>query len=271
MSPSRLFPTQDDSRSFINTTRVKPAINSKYNLALSNNEETKFENNDFTNHENIKVRKNFFPYQLMQMLASPSYADCVVWSRDGKAFIFLDRDKFITKWTRSSDKQKAFKKNSLTRRLNRWGFKQNTNQGHNYGMYSHALFQRDKPWLCFGMTCESTNPCKQVESSPQVKVPEARNKKSKYSHDEHTTHEQDETPPDPSIKITRTTTMVDISESRSLSEPGMCREIYLDNIRVIDRELMINRLLIEEKIQSLARKGMLHNGILNMLDFGMLW
>ena len=106
---------------------------------------------------NHPLRKNFFPYNLLDMLSSDYFADCLRWRDDGEAFLFLDKDKLADKLEKINPRGRKYKKRSFLRKLNRWGFKMDKRKGPNYGMYSHSLFKRDMPWLCEKMTCEKSD------------------------------------------------------------------------------------------------------------------
>lgn len=101
-----------------------------------------------------KVRKNFFPHKLMEILESPFFADCITWRCAGKAFFISDSETFLKKYALITDPLKeALREKSFTRKLNRWGFKKEFTKGPNYGVYSHKYFVRDNPQLCELMAC----------------------------------------------------------------------------------------------------------------------
>merc|ERR1712071_751486 len=101
-----------------------------------------------------KLRKNFFPAQMMQILSSSEFEDCISWNIDGTGFYFTHQDKFSEKISEFSPRKITHGKKSFIRKLNRWGFKMSLKKGPTYGVYCHRLFQRDKPWLCEMMACE---------------------------------------------------------------------------------------------------------------------
>ena len=103
------------------------------------------------------LRKNFFPYKLMDMLSSDYFTDCLRWREDGEAFFFLDQNKLADKLEKINPRRTKYGKRSFLRKLNRWGFKMDRQKGPTYGMYSHSLFRRDMPWLCEKMTCEKSD------------------------------------------------------------------------------------------------------------------
>ena len=75
--------------------------------------------NDENMIKNLEKKKIFFPHLLMQLISSPRFADCVTWSGDGEAFIFLDQDRFVQKLNHIARQRPPIKTKSLTRRLNR--------------------------------------------------------------------------------------------------------------------------------------------------------
>ena len=140
------------------------------------NEETGDDNN-FIQHTG-KVRKNFFPYKLMQILSSPVYKDCVAWSGDGQGFFFLDQDKFAEKTAKITSSHRFTRsRKSFIRKLNRWGFKMKLKKGPNYGLYSHKYFKRDEPRLCELMVCQNRTKPKKHLSSLDVKPSIRRERK----------------------------------------------------------------------------------------------
>ena len=146
------------------------------------------------------VRKNFFPYKLMNILSSPLFADCITWKHDGTAFIFLDHDKFAQKYQTifapdknddkndtaaapaSSSSSLSSKRSTFRRKLNRWGFKMHLKRDANYGMYSHKYFRRDSPKLCEKMTCEKYNISISCDSSNSNSYSYSHNHSHSSSH-----------------------------------------------------------------------------------------
>ena len=147
------------------TTQWTRKENSPFTSSIESFEKRSIENDYNVQSTDIKMRKNFFPHKLMEMLASPEYKDCIAWRDDGKAFYFVDREKFIKKMSSANLRSKSYKNKSFTRKLNRWGFRMLLKKGANHGMYYHELFQRDKPWLCSTMVPEKSNDPKEVELS----------------------------------------------------------------------------------------------------------
>ena len=191
----------------------------------------------------MEDRKNFFPHQLM-FLASSDHVDCIVWSIDGKAFTFIDRVAFIQKLT-ALTKTKPIKCRSLTRKLNRWGFKLNTCHEPNPGMYSHPLFQRDKPWLCSSIAYENSSQC-----TVEVQSSEKPDKKRKPSHDEDII--------DHECKRLLDLSALHIRNTRDQYELKS-EEMIRNNIRDIDRKIVITEMLIEDLAQCMLLKKMRYN------------
>jgi len=102
-----------------------------------------------------KMRKNFFPFMLWDILSINHYYDVVSWTRDGKAFVIKDVRRFSGEIL-THHFYKTGSINSFIRKLNRWGFKMAAT-GKNTGAYMHALFVRDEPWICIGMKCKANN------------------------------------------------------------------------------------------------------------------
>lgn len=135
-----------------------------------------------TRNTEKKIRKNFFPHKLMEMLSSPYFADCITWKCDGKAFFISDPDKFAEKNAVYHSQKGKPRKESFARKLNRWGFRMELSKGPNCGTYSHPLFRKDKPWLCEMMGCEKNTTSSKAKADPQVEESqEAPLKKRKLS------------------------------------------------------------------------------------------
>ena len=92
-----------------------------------------------------RVRKNFFPKRLMEMLSSPFFSDCAAWTSEETAFFIMDPEKLMEKHSSFYKCKHSQIKKSLTRKLNRWGFKMDLARGPKCGSYSHPLFRKDKP------------------------------------------------------------------------------------------------------------------------------
>ena len=128
-----------------------------------------------------KVRKNFFPYKLMEILSSPFFSDCVTWTRGGKSFFISDPDKFPEKYAAFYKKKNSPRKESFIRKLNRWGFKMELSRGPYCGSYSHPLFRQDEPWLCTNMACNKKRSCFESESSASLVSEQRSAKKARMS------------------------------------------------------------------------------------------
>lgn len=202
---------------------------------------------------NPKGSKMTFPNKLMQILSSPFFADCISWTKDGKAFYFLDRDKFTKKLISISPYKKEQKKNSFTRKLNRWGFKMEWKYGPAYGMYTHELFQRDKPWLCHMIVCEGSGNSSKQQSNQDAMSAEKSQKKRKASseHDE-ITCEENKTQ-DRSAKKGKIShpleQHVDNKDASSLS-------VILENLVSIEYKLLLTEILIVEKMKKMNSLGL---------------
>ena len=136
------------------------------------------------NNNNKRVRKNFFPYKMMDILADPFFADCIAWRKDGEAFFFLDQDKFAEKIVTISTRSNTQGKKSFIRKLNRWGFKMELKRGSNYGMYSHKFFKRYKPWLCEMMNCDTSNNNRKDTTGAETETLEPPTKRPKAPYED---------------------------------------------------------------------------------------
>ena len=111
----------------------------------------------------------------MQILSCPGFQDCIKWTDDGKGFVFIDQEKFISRNSKVSSTQEISRcMKSFVRKLNRWGFKMNLKKGPSYGIYVHEYFNKYKPWLCDMMVCGNQNELRKVESDLKV-VPSENN------------------------------------------------------------------------------------------------
>lgn len=202
------------------------------------------------------IRKNFFPYKLMQMLSSPSFADCVVWAKDGSAFYFVDRDKFIEKITKNTKSEK-YQGKSFTRKLNRWGFRMSWKKGPKYGMYSHKLFQRDKPWLCENMVCEKNDDDSELKSSHQIKPVESFESNYRPSSEQVSCLECG--PIGQPIEEQRIS-----GDSNLNSENNMVpsTQMMQDRLQEIDHKILLVEYLILKKIQSMKS-----NAVFNEIQY----
>lgn len=234
------------------------------NISLSTSstelsDERIFKNDGYVRPGETKIRKNFFPHKLMQILSSADYEDCISWREDGKAFYFVDREKFIKKISSDNPKNKEYKNKSFTRKLNRWGFRMHGKKGPDHGMYSHILFQRDKPWLCTMMVAEKSNDHQETESSSLDETTWELQRKRQSSH-ECTIGSENETF-DQSMKRRRI--------SDGLQAPLSINDM-LNNLLEIDRNLALIEYLIKEKIRSMKSDPSLYNRtceILRLFNF----
>lgn len=104
-----------------------------------------------------KLRKNFFPYRLMDVLARPEFSEIICWLHHGKSFVIKDTNAFVEQILSEHFQQKVKNFGSFTRKLNRWGFRMIT-KGLDSGAYHNPLFCRDKQWMCEMMVCQKSNP-----------------------------------------------------------------------------------------------------------------
>jgi len=128
-----------------------------------------------------KVRKNFFPHVLLQILSSSFFSDCAAWTCDGKAFFITNPEGFSNKYASFFHRKTASRKESFARKLNRWGFKMELNKGPLCGSYSHPLFNRNEPWLCEQMTCNKKRGLNHSDLSSSSHQEGRPSKKRKHS------------------------------------------------------------------------------------------
>jgi len=112
--------------------------------------------------------RNFFPYELMEMLCSPFFSDCLVWTNDGKAFFMTAPKIFLIKYAHFHRLKSVPKKGSFERKLNRWGFRMELRRGPRCSSYSHVLFLRDKSLLCEDMICQRNRSTRSIQANNLV-------------------------------------------------------------------------------------------------------
>lgn len=104
------------------------------------------------------VSKEIFPQRLHAILSDPSLSEIISWLPHGQSFVIIRPDAFaeevLPKYL-PSDKSSSTKYPSFTRKLNRWGFRQNS-RGLDTGAFQHPLFKRDEPELCVDMVCQKS-------------------------------------------------------------------------------------------------------------------
>lgn len=101
----------------------------------------------------VKEDAQSFPEQLFMILQDKGNEKSIKWSHDGIKFLVIDRKKLCLEiLPRYFSHSAGFRYNSFVRRLRRWNFKRSSS-GMNTRIFSHPLFQRDKPLLCKQMTC----------------------------------------------------------------------------------------------------------------------
>lgn len=125
--------------------------------AIENIDAIDIKNSGNTHHLNPrtrvrKLRKNFFPHKLMEMLSNPCFTESVRWIHHGKSFVITNQALFVQEVL-----QNCFDRNvkieGFTRKLNRWGFRMIT-RGSECGAYFNPLFLRDQQDLCEMMVCK---------------------------------------------------------------------------------------------------------------------
>jgi len=98
-----------------------------------------------------------FPERLLKTLNDTSLSDIVTWLPHGRSFVIIRPDvlteKVLPKYFPPVDARGSTKYPSFTRKLNRWGFRQQT-RGPDTGAFHHPLFRRDQPELCLEMECQ---------------------------------------------------------------------------------------------------------------------
>ena len=150
--PKRILTLNNSGRNIQDILPVK-VVDENHNRILQGQHSDRF----VDSHDGErKVRKNFFPYKLMEILSSPFFADCIHWKCGGRAFLISDTETFLQKYASVNPLKEVLRKKSFTRKLNRWGFKKDFTKGPNYGVYSHKYFIRDNPQLCELMECKQS-------------------------------------------------------------------------------------------------------------------
>lgn len=104
-----------------------------------------------------------FPEQLFALLCDKRNEEAIKWSHDGTQFSIVNRQKLCCEvLPRYFEQISAFKYVSFARKLSRWNFKRSS-RGMDTRIFSHPLFQRDKPALCLKIRCK--NKVKKVKRS----------------------------------------------------------------------------------------------------------
>jgi hypothetical protein len=102
--------------------------------------------------------REIFPQRLMAILSDSSLSDAISWLPHGRSFVIIRPDSLaerVLKYFPSTDPRSSTKYPSFTRKLNRWGFRQET-RGPDTGAFYHPLFRRDQPNLCLHMVCQKS-------------------------------------------------------------------------------------------------------------------
>ena len=194
--------------------------------------------NNYTYTAPKSLPKNFFPYELMGMLSSEYFADCLSWREDGEAFCFLHIDKFITKLQANNPRRHKYKKRSFIRKLNRWGFTMDRSMGPNYGMYANALFKRDAPWLCEKMACEKTSGAILMDKSSLDSEPREVSVNARYATSEN-------------LPCERNSYLERALKKRKINTPMSLSYDDIIHAQLLDMKLQQIEFLIQEKLRSL--------------------
>lgn len=98
-----------------------------------------------------KRRAKTFPEKLMYALTEHEDEDAVSWLPDGKSFVIINADLFVTKVLNSVFKQAKYA--SFIRKLHRWGFVRLTS-GTGTDCFHHPLFNRHQTNLVSQISCK---------------------------------------------------------------------------------------------------------------------
>ena len=103
----------------------------------------------------LKDAKKTFPVILFDILENPEYREILTWLPGGKAFIVLDKERFVTEILPTYFKACLFP--SFARKLQRWQFVR-VPRGRYSGAFYHKLFRRNSKCLCELMSCDDKAP-----------------------------------------------------------------------------------------------------------------
>jgi len=103
----------------------------------------------------LKDGKKKFPAILFEILENPEYSDIITWLPGGKAFIVLDKERFVAEILPAYFKECQFP--SFARKLQRWQFAR-VPRGRYTGEFYHNLFRRNSKCLCELMSCDDKAP-----------------------------------------------------------------------------------------------------------------
>jgi hypothetical protein len=108
------------------------------------------------NNNNNKKNKDIFPQVLMKILDDQSLSEIVSWLPHGQSFVIIRPDLFVEQVVpKYLPEGGSTKYPSFTRKLNRWGFRQQT-RGSDTGAFHHPYFLRDQRDLCLKMVCQKS-------------------------------------------------------------------------------------------------------------------
>jgi len=96
-----------------------------------------------------------FPKKLFDILQKPEHQDVLMWLSGGKAFIILDKERFVSDIIPIYFKACQFP--SFARKLKRWKFVR-VPKGPYAGAFYHKLFRRSSKCLCELMSCDDNVP-----------------------------------------------------------------------------------------------------------------
>ena len=190
-----------------------------------------------------RVRKNFFPYKLIEMLSSPFFSDCIGWVCEGKAFLIFDPDKFSEKYASFYRRKTISRKESFARKLNRWGFKMELTKGPHCSSYSHPFFIRNEPWLCEKMSCNKKRSLSNINEGYDFDPKAHFEKKRKFSQVMDSEHFDTAT----ILKRKRI-------ENPMLLVPSIPTS-FATNIQKIDSQFLLHKMMVHDTLKA---KRMVH-------------
>ena len=103
----------------------------------------------------------------MEILSRSDFSHTIKWLPSGKAFIFVDTEKFVEKVMPLYFKKTKF--DSFVRKLHRWGFRLVKN-GPDNGSFVHKNFVRDRPELCCLIECVPSQAANKVHAPVETSL-----------------------------------------------------------------------------------------------------